>query len=377
MVVLARAKRKHLRNRSSGDPENDETNTSSNGGSNVSSAISSDRRVHQYPEQPSRREPLEHLEEDAPQLPHDHIDDAEMERHHARAGQDNSSTSASSSRSQNNANIPVDAPLGIGGGGVPAVVSEYASSRVGSSGSNTHQTSSSGSARNTGSGTGSGSNQGGSSGSGNDQGGMYSNGIGSSGSGNDLKGSGEETRDNSGANNSGEGNSDESNSNGKPGVVGEPTHTPVHPPREPENPTKSSNAFREKKLIDKKRKRMNMRREYEEKVQQEMESSEASDENESMKPGRPVTLDKVLSLTKKARWVNTTNSLVFVIRVILYLTTPSLANQAESWSMRLLRFLWCTQMLGIAVCLASTRTLLLANLFPIYCLSPTLRRSIE
>ena len=122
---------------------------------------------------------------------------------------------------------------------------------------------------------------------------------------------------------------------------------------------------------------MNMRREYEEKVQQEMESSEASDENESMKPGRPVTLDKVLSLTKKARWVNTTNSLVFVIRVILYLTTPSLANQAESWSMRLLRFLWCTQMLGIAVCLASTRTLLLANLFPIYCLSPTLRRSIE
>lgn len=316
MVVLARVRRKHLRKRSSGDPENNETNSSSNGASNVSSEISSDRRVeNQSPEQPSRRGQLEHCEEDDHQSLQDHVDEAEMERHNAsRAGQDNSTTSASSSRIQNNANIPIDAPLGVGGGGVPAVVSEYASSRVGSSGSNTHQTSSSGSGRNTGSGTGSGSNQGGSSGSGNDQGGMSSNGIGSSGSGNDQKGSGEETRDNCGANNSGEGNSDESNSNGKPSMsgIGEPTHTLVHQLREPEKPTQSTNAFREKKLIDKKRKRMNMRREYEEKVQQEMESSEGSDENEFLKPGRPVTLDKVLSLTKKARWVNATNSSVFL-----------------------------------------------------------------
>ena len=63
------------------------------------------------------------------------------------------------------------------------------------------------------------------------------------------------------------------------------------------------NAGREKKLQDKKRKRMNMRREYEEKVQQEMESSEGSrDRGEVLlRPGRPVTLDKVLSFTKTAR----------------------------------------------------------------------------
>jgi hypothetical protein len=135
---------------------------------------------------------------------------------------------------------------------------------------------------------------------------MSSNGVGSSGSGNDVKGSGEETMDNSAANNSGEGNSDESNSNSKlaTGGAGEPAHAFVHPSREPESPTQSINAVREKKLIDKKRKRMNMRREYEEKVQQEMESSGGSDENASMKPGRPITLDKVLSLTKRARYVN-------------------------------------------------------------------------
>lgn len=308
MVVLARVKRKHLRHRTPEDPENDELNTSSNGGSNASSATSLDRKVRiKYPDRHSRPEEMRHHGNDDVSSPQDQDrgNAPEIEGRHARERRENSSPSASSSENQNNANIPVEAPLRLG---VPAVVSEYSSSRVGSSGSNTNQTSSSGSgsAGNTGSGTGSGSNQGGSSGSGNDQGGMSSNGIGSSGSGNDVKGSGEETMDNSGANNSGEGNSDESNSNdqvGK-GAPGEPAHSFVHSTREPDSPTYSKNAVREKKLMDKKRKRMNMRREYEEKVQQEMDSSEGSDASSSLKPGRPITLDKVLSLTKTARYVD-------------------------------------------------------------------------
>jgi hypothetical protein len=64
------------------------------------------------------------------------------------------------------------------------------------------------------------------------------------------------------------------------------------------------NAARERKIQDKKRKRMNMRREYEEKVEQEMESSEGSRDREVViRPGKPVTLDKVLSFTKTPRLV--------------------------------------------------------------------------
>jgi hypothetical protein len=63
-------------------------------------------------------------------------------------------------------------------------------------------------------------------------------------------------------------------------------------------------AVREKKIQDKKRKRMNMRREYEEKVEQEMDSSETSrDRDVVIRPGKPVTLDKVLSFTKTPRLV--------------------------------------------------------------------------
>jgi hypothetical protein len=204
-----------------------------------------------------------------------------------------------------------------------AVVSEYSSSaRAGSSGaSNTNltSTSGSGSAGNTGSGTG-----GGSSGSGNDQGGSSSNGQ---GSGNDVKGSGEETMDNSGGNNSG-GNSDEnrSNNNKKKTPVAVATDVPhvgahQHGSNAPENVLRDPmlqpqppqvpgddeqyHAVRVKKLQDKKRKRMNMRREYEEKVHQEMESPESSlgDGEVFLRPGKPVTLDKVLSFTKTARYV--------------------------------------------------------------------------
>ena len=66
------------------------------------------------------------------------------------------------------------------------------------------------------------------------------------------------------------------------------------------------------KIMEKKRKRMNMRREYEEEVQRQMrDSSESSstinavhDDNcMALEPGKPVTLEEVLSFTKTARYV--------------------------------------------------------------------------
>ena len=62
----------------------------------------------------------------------------------------------------------------------------------------------------------------------------------------------------------------------------------------------------EKKIMEKKRKRMNMRREYEEEVQRQMrDSSESSSRphETALEPGRPVTLEEVLSFTKTARLV--------------------------------------------------------------------------
>ena len=57
--------------------------------------------------------------------------------------------------------------------------------------------------------------------------------------------------------------------------------------------------------MEKKRKRMNMRREYEEEVQRQMrDSSESSSifaHDTALEPGKPVTLEDVLSFTKTAR----------------------------------------------------------------------------
>jgi hypothetical protein len=58
---------------------------------------------------------------------------------------------------------------------------------------------------------------------------------------------------------------------------------------------------RENRLLDKKRKRMNMRREYEEQVQQDLDPEESPEEVE-IRPGKPVTLDVVLSFTKNPRY---------------------------------------------------------------------------
>ena len=330
MVVLARVKRKHLRHKPTEDHVHEGSNNSSFGGSNDSSTTSSEKRVRiQHPElggldeESKNEDPSLAAERAGNEIDGDANQDMPLDM---RGGDRQESTSASSSESQNNLEAVDNPHLGFS---APAVVSEYSSSRAGSSGASNHNqtsTSGSGSAGNTGSGTASGSNQGGSSGSGNDQGGISSNGNGSSASGNDVKGSSEETMDNSGENNSGEGNSDATNSNHRrhgnalANGTTELTHSASHrhyanmnetSQRDVESPTPSSisstpinsMAVRER-LQDKKRKRMNMRREYEEKVQQEMESSEASlecDENSLLKPGRPVTLDKVLSFTKLPR----------------------------------------------------------------------------
>ena len=138
-----------------------------------------------------------------------------------------------------------------------------------------------------------------------------------SGSNNESSGSGNEGKaENSGGD--GNSNSDEnqsslgaklnSNMDKKVNDGDQPAlgfHLPQEPRRRSCSPAlwdqpgdnRDQGAGREKKLMDKKRKRMNMRREYEEQVQHDMESSENSD----FEPGKPWTLDTALSFSKRAR----------------------------------------------------------------------------
>jgi hypothetical protein len=246
---------------------------------------------------------------------------------------------------------------------MPAMVSEYSSSAPtgnrssGASNINGMSTSGSGSGGNN-TGSGSNSNQGGSSGSGNDQeGGTSSNGNGSSGSGNDngKGGSGEELMDNTEESNhhhNAENNREKNNSVENLGIsssskanvkkMGLSTlsennaaapnigntfqapsnlsdqlhhhHQDMKAQRRLSNKSLSQedsvdkNAVRERKIQDKKRKRMNMRREYEDQMEQEMESSESSNDGRGgeavlLRPGKPTTLDKAVSFTKTAKLV--------------------------------------------------------------------------
>ncbi|CAB9509086.1 expressed unknown protein [Seminavis robusta] len=191
---------------------------------------------------------------------------------------------------------------------------------VSESASNTNTTTS-GSGSGSGSGANSGSNQG-SSGSGN---GSSGSGNGSSGSGNEGKGSSEDAGNKEEVGGASNSNSEDVNSDDKQLIHKKEIAHPVAAQRHgasavadggandpmkldapsPQAPSDQNIAARERKLQDKKRKRMNMRREYEEKVQQEMESSESSAAKNVvfLRPGRPVTLDKVLSFTKIARMV--------------------------------------------------------------------------
>lgn len=165
-------------------------------------------------------------------------------------------------------------------------------------------------ANTSGSGGNSGSNQG-------------SSGSGNGSSGNEGKGSSEDVGAKEGVGGDGNSNSDDVNSderaldNDKEAVpvaasrrhvsgaaVEDEATLPVNLDRtSPKTMNEQNEAEREMKLQNKKRKRMDMRREYEEKVQEDLESSESSATNGvvSLRPGRPITLDKVLSFTKIPR----------------------------------------------------------------------------
>lgn len=153
--------------------------------------------------------------------------------------------------------------------------------------------------------SGSGSGSGGNTGSGSNQG--------SSGSGNDGKGSSEDVakEDNSGENDGSDGIGSENSA--KLGLgLNKVAHRyeQVHPEQAPKNPAldenkrpESEDVAREKKLQDKKRKRIEMRREYE--ALQQSESSENTDDkgDQILRPGRPVTLERVLFFSKIPRIV--------------------------------------------------------------------------
>lgn len=184
------------------------------------------------------------------------------------------------------------------------IVTDVSSSNRTDSGPNT--SSGSGSGANTGSGTGSGQ---GSSGSGNE--GKASSEEGGKGS------SGEDGNEKPLVGNQGNGSgdspleaSDQSDSK-KPAIASMDHGHHQESEKSPatmdgtksESLFKNNNAIRERKLLDKKRKRIEMRREYE--AQQHLESSESSDQKSEvlLRPGKPVTFDQVLLFSNIARLV--------------------------------------------------------------------------
>ena len=279
MIVLARPKRKHSAKQEGTD-------------SNSGRSSSSSEEEAQVQQQPLQQPPIQEAAND---------EDVAADEN---GGNNEAIGEGARQQPQEQQNLPV-LPQRYG---IATMVSEYSSSNRNTSGS--------GSGGNTGSGTGSGSNQGGSSGSGpssgsgNDQGGISSNGNGSSGSGND-KGSSEEMMDHNGETNSTEnsnGNSAETSpnsTNNKLNLHEDNTNTTRFSPNpsEPSTQRRNQNAAREKKLQDKKRKRMNMRRVYEDQMELDMGSSDSSFEQGALRPGKPVTLDNAIGFTKTAKLV--------------------------------------------------------------------------
>lgn len=281
MVVLARVKRKHLRKQQAA-VQGDDTNLS--GGSQ-----SKDLSVQDI-QQNNEETGNERSEQGA--------DDQQVSANMAQPNE-NFSTSSSSEGNQ---------PVLIQGQhesnqrqriqdnaqGQIRMVSEVSSTT-----NTANNTSGSGSGGNSGtnSGTNSGSNSNqNSSGSGNENqasSGSCNENQASSGSGNDV------ARDDNCA---GERSTDQTE-NGRMKVRMEDDEIEKLESRKPQPSQEDDEASREKKLQDKKRKRMNMRREYEEQVQQEL-GSESSSDTLVLRPGKPVTLDAVLSFSKNARYEN-------------------------------------------------------------------------
>lgn len=254
MVVLARVKRKYRRSE-----ESEESNTS---------LTSRERRV--------RIQEDRHVLAQADGGQGDN--DEQNQDDDQAAAQESSMSSSSSERRHVEVADPIRAPAGL----PPRIVTDISSSnRTDSNASNTNSGSGSGSAENAG--TGSGSNQG------------------SSGSGNDAKGSSEDVakEDNSGEGTN-EGSDGASSGNKKIGLglhLGGVAHrhegpcleaATKHTALEDQVMQESEEAARERKLLVKKRKRIEMRREYE--AQQRTESSHG----DIFRPGHPVTLDQAL-----------------------------------------------------------------------------------
>ena len=319
MVVLARAKRKHKLNSSSDASETTSqkeqsslidreshkqataSNKSKNEGNGMDAANGRDSNVRMDDaEEDDRKPPAQPLAHVAQAVRQENNDDDSNDQDQEEQAQGNSSSSseqcvAPGARAQHQPIHAYD---------LPHIVTE--------SGSNNNTTSGSGSGGN------SGSNQG-SSGSGNG-----SSGNGSSGSGNEAKniseeaGAKEETSPDTNSNsediNSGDQKPDDRMEIANPVTArrGQGTADADHamkqdPASLPTNANSDHNpaeeAIKERKRFEKKRKRLNMRREYEEKVQQELESSESSVSYGAvnLRPGKPITLDKVLSFSKIAR----------------------------------------------------------------------------
>ena len=272
MVALARVKRKHLKRR---HEEESSPSSSTSGG---------EKNPHRQ-EQPLQRDANDATNHDRAQ---------EQAQAHRREQSSSSSSDEPQRQFQLPANrnmaVPEQRPLDAS----PPLplVSESSTSNGSNSTSNTGTSNASGSGSNGNSGV---SNKGSSgSGSGSNNG--------SSGSGNEEKGSG------------GDGNSNDENKEDdideKPVAVGSPALAPQQEASALSNPNApvhsgDDGSAREKKLMDKKRKRMDMRREYEEQVQLNMESSESSDgqQKAAVLPGKPVTLDTALSFSRMARRV--------------------------------------------------------------------------
>lgn len=321
MVVLARVKRKHLKKQA------DQRSSSS------TSSAERPEPQHQHNVETvegdiqQELQPQAAQEAGAPQVP------PPVE------GQQESSFSSSSSEAPANNDAP-QGPLHIQQDiiereGAPRIHHYAMPPRIVSESSDRQSSATSNVMTTTTSGSGTGSGSGGNSGSGSANG--------SSGSGNEGKGS--STDNAKGENSAGDvnSNSDENITTGKenkvalendvnaehwkavadvsnatgalhrhtasipdaPAGVQPPTVAFKHPAHAQDGVLKDEgkDAVREKKLQDKKRKRMNMRREYEEQVQQEMESSESSAGPSEifLKPGKSVVLDEVLSFSKTAR----------------------------------------------------------------------------
>lgn len=302
MVVLARTKTKHKQQSNYG------SETASQGGSLPLQRADVDAARSRSNESDTIMEDAENDDDRKPAaLPQAPLQEGIGNQHpeHPPAEDEAAQGNASSSSSEGDQLLQAVANQARHNYDVAHVVTESAS--------NTNTTTS-------GSGSGSGGNSGsnqGSSGSGNGSSGS------GTGSGNEEKGSSEDVGTKEENNGEGNSNSEDVNSDDrKPDDEKEIAH-PVAARRHgtgvaadcgvndsmkldapsPQAPSDQNVATRERKLQNKKRKRMNMRREYEEKVQQEMESSESSATHNAitLTPGRPVTLDKVLSFTTIAR----------------------------------------------------------------------------